>query len=45
MRSSSTRALKAIALVYIEAVRSIPFVILLPARPYRRPDRGSQVRK
>ena len=29
MRSSSTRALKAIAFVYIEVVRSIPFVILL----------------
>src|SRR5260370_6551229 len=29
MRSSGWRALKAIALVYIEAVRSIPFVILL----------------
>src|ERR1700724_1378993 len=29
MRSSSTRALNAIALVYIEIVRSIPFVILL----------------
>jgi His/Glu/Gln/Arg/opine family amino acid ABC transporter permease subunit len=29
MRSSTTRALKTIALVYIEAVRSIPFVILL----------------
>jgi His/Glu/Gln/Arg/opine family amino acid ABC transporter permease subunit len=29
MRNSGWRALKAIALVYIEAVRSIPFVILL----------------
>ena len=29
MRSSSTRALNAIAFVYIEIVRSIPFVILL----------------
>ena len=45
MRSSEWRILKAVALVYIEAVRSIPFVILPVLRcTSRAPSSHSELR-